>query len=145
MGPMRRAALLLAVLPALAACGERPAPPGSAAPPREEMARAFTAAMKTLDLQYENLQADLSEKRPPSDIRVRLAKIRAAVETASGLPYRASEAENRDLAFEFRKFLDAAGKLERAEWAGDEGLRAWKRLGAACASCHDLYRKDEDK
>ena len=140
---MRRALLLVGVLPALAACGDRAASP--APTPRELKERAFTRAMKTLDLQYENLQADLAEKKPAADVRGRLATIRAAAETASGQAYRESEAENRDLAFEFQKFLDAVGKLEKAEWAGDEGLRAWRRLGTACASCHDLYREDADK
>ncbi len=140
---MRRALLLAGVLPALAACGKGAA--SSAPSPREEKARAFTRAMKTIDLQYDNLQADLADKKPADAARGRLATIRAAAENASRLDYRASEAENRDIAFEFRKFLDALGKLEGATWAGDEGLRAWRRLGTACASCHDLYREDRDR
>jgi len=140
---MRRALLLAGVLPALAACGERAA---SADPtPREEKKRAFTRAMKSIDLQYDNIQSDLVDKKPAETVRGRLATIRAAAENASRLAYRASEVENRDIAFEFRKFLDAVGKLEGAAWAGDEGLRAWRRLGIACASCHDLYREGKDR
>jgi len=139
---MRPAVLLLGILPALAACGE-PSAPGST--PREAMARSYLRAMKTLDLQYENLQADLAAKKPADEVRKRLIPIRSAAETASRLPYRPSEAENRDLAFEFRKFLSAMDKLERAEWSGDDGLRSWRAVGAACASCHNIYRKDGEK
>lgn len=140
---MRWALFLLGAVAALAACGKSDASPAPS--PREEKARAFTRAMKTIDLQYENLQADLAGKKPPEQVRARVAAIRAAAEGASRLDYRTSEAENRDLAFEFRKFLQAAGKLENANWAGDDGLRAWRRLGTACASCHDLYREERDR
>lgn len=139
---MRPAALLLGVLPALAACGGPSSPPPGS---REAMARSYLRAMKSLDLQYENLQADLAAKKPAGEVRGRLGSIRSAAETASRLPYRPSEAENRDLAFEFRKFVSALDRLERAEWSGDEGLRSWRAVGVACASCHNLYRKDEEK
>ena len=56
--------------------------------------------------------------------------------------YRANEAENRDLAFQFAAFLDALKRVERAPWTGAEGLRSWRTLGIACAACHNLYRKD---
>lgn len=142
---MRPAALLLGVLPALAACGE-PSAPGTPPPDsREAMARSYLRVMKSLDLQYENLQADLAARKPAEEVRKRLGAIRSGAETASRLPYRPSEAENRDLAFEFRKFLSAMDRLERAEWSGDEGLRSWRAVGVACASCHNLYRKDEEK
>jgi len=142
---MRPAALLLGVLPALASCGGTSAPESPAPSPREAMARSYLRAMKTLDLQYENLQADLAAKKPAEEVRRRLDTIRSAAETASRLPYRPSEAENRDLAFEFSKFLSTMDKLGRAEWIGDEGLRSWRAVGVACASCHNLYRKDGEK
>lgn len=142
---MRPAALLLGVLPALAACGEPPAPGNPPPASREAMARSYLRAMKSLDLQYENLQADLAAKKPPEEVRRRLGSIRSGAETASRLPYRVSEAENRDLAFEFRKFLASLDRLERAEWSGEEGPRSWRALGTACASCHNLYRQDGEK
>ncbi|HEU4339481.1 MAG TPA: hypothetical protein VFS19_05395, partial [Planctomycetota bacterium] len=137
MGKALLAAVLLSLLDA---CDSKstPAPPS----PRELKARDFSSAMKSIEEEYEKLQADLAAGRPPEEARRRVAAIRTAAERASKLDYRASEAENRDLAFEFRKFLDAAGRLENAAWSGDEGQRAWRRLGTACASCHELYRKD---
>jgi len=98
--------------------------------------------MRTIDLQYENIHQDLKAGKP-AEARSRVAAIRAAAEEASKLPFRASEAENRDLAFEFRKFLDVSAKLQDAAWTGDDGLKSWKQLGLACASCHELYREDE--
>jgi cytochrome c556 len=140
-GPAPAVTVLVSLL---AACGDRaPAPPSPAgSPPREEMARQYLRLMKAIDLQYENLQADLAEGKPENEARARLASIRAAAERASRLPYRAAEAENRDLAFQFATFLDALDRLERAPWAGAEGLRSWRTLGTACAVCHNLYRKD---
>jgi cytochrome c556 len=133
-------AVVLAIL--AAGCDGAGAP--SAAPtPREEQFRGFVRAMKAMDLQYENLRADLMERKPPEEARRRIASIRAGAAQASRLPYRASEAENRDLSFEFSRFLDAAAGLEGAAWSGEEGLAAWKRLGTACASCHNLYRVDQ--
>ena len=134
-----RSALLAGMVAGFAGCSDGSA----AANPREEMAREFVRSMKTLDLQYENLHEDLKAERPADGLRGRLATIRATAERASALPYREVEAENRDLAFEFRKFLEKARELERAAWSGEEGSRAWRALGAACASCHDLYREDE--
>jgi cytochrome c556 len=131
-----RGALLLGLL--AAGCSDG----GAAATPRERMTREFLRAMKTLDLQYENLHEDLKAGRSPDEVRARLAPIRAAAEKAAALPYREAEAENRDLRFEFGKFLDAARSLEKAAWRGEDGVRAWKTLGAACASCHDLYREE---
>ena len=138
---MRRGLFVIAFLPALAACGDPVSPPS----PLEEKARAYIREMKAMDLEYERLHDDLAAKKPPEDAKRRLATILAGAERASRLSPRASEAENRDLAFEFGKFLDAARKLEAATWTGDEGVRAWRRLGTACAPCHELYRKDPDR
>jgi len=133
----------LAVLVSLlAACGDRaPAPPAGPAP-REEMARQYTRLMKSIDLQFENLQADLADGKPEAEARARLGSIRSLAEQASRLPYRADEAENRDLAFQFAAFLDALKKVEQSPWTGAEGLRSWRTVGTACAACHNLYRKD---
>jgi len=140
-GPARALAVLA---PLLAACGDRaPAPPAPGGPgPREEMARQYTRLMKSIDLQYENLHADLAEGKPEPGVRARLGSIRSLAEQAARLPYRANEAENRDLAFQFAAFLDALKRVERAPWTGAEGLRSWRTLGIACAACHNLYRKD---
>src|SRR5687768_5221616 len=123
---MRRAILAAGLLPLLAACDS-----GSAASPApaESKAREFTRVMKTIEEEYDKLQTDLAAGKPPEAARARVAAIRAAAEKASRLNYRESEAENRELAFEFTKFLDASGKLEGATWSGDEGTRAWRRLG----------------
>src|SRR5687767_4616360 len=140
---MNKATLALALPALLAACDSKSA--SSPPSPQELKAREFTRAMKTIDEEYEKLHGDLSAGKPPDAVRAHVAKIRSTAEEASKLDYRKSEAENRDLAFEFRKFIDAAGKLEGVKWAGDEGLGAWRRLGTACASCHELYRKDPDR
>jgi cytochrome c556 len=143
MRSMRRAFLAFGWLTGLVACDARDSSP--APTPREAMARDFVRAMKSLDLEYENIHDDLAAKKPPEEAQRRLASLRTAAEKAAALPYRESEAENRDLSFEFSKFLDATRKLEKAAWSGEEGERAWRRLGAACNSCHDLYRKDPDR
>lgn len=98
--------------------------------------------MKAIDLQYEKLHEDVKAGKS-GDAKNRVVAIRGFAEEASKLSIRASEAENRDLAFEFRKFLDAAAKLETSSWTGAEGLQSWKQLGFACASCHELYREDK--
>ena len=136
---MRWALLLPA---ALAAC-DAPGASSAATPGGDDQYAAFVRAMKAMDLQYENLRADLAAARPAEDARRRLAAIRAGAGQASRLPYRASEAENRDLAFEFARFLESTAALEGASWAGDPGMAAWKRLGSACATCHDLYREEK--
>ena len=140
---MRRGLVLLGFLPALAACGEG----ASSSPPSplEEKARAYLREMKTMDSEYEQLHEDIAQKKPAEDVKRRLDAIRAAAERASRLPYRAVDAENRDLAFEFTKFLDATRKLDGATWTGEEGVRSWRRLGLSCAPCHELYRKDADR
>ena len=134
---------MTAILPALAACGEGGA--SSPTSPLEEKQRAYIREMKTMDLEHEKLHDDIEARKPAEEVKKRLATIRAAAERASRLPYRAVDAENRDLAFEFSKFLDASKKLESATWTGDEAVRSWRRLGLACAPCHELYRKDEDR
>jgi len=138
---MRKALLAAGLLALLAACDAKS--PSSPPSPRELKAREFTRAMKTIDQECEGLQADLAAGKPPEGARRRLAAIRTAAEQASKLDYRDSEAVNRDLRFKFREFLDLAGKLENATWAGDEGNRASRRLLAACASCHDLYKEKD--
>jgi cytochrome c556 len=140
---MGKAMLAMALPALLAACDSRAASAPASA--QEMKAREFTRAMKTIDGAYENLQVDLAAGKKPDEVRAHLATIRTASEQAAKLDYRKSEAENRDLAFEFRKFIDASGKLEGVKWSGDEGLKAWRQLGTACASCHDLYRKDPDR
>src|SRR5688572_25966440 len=139
---MRRAAWSVAILACCAGCDGSDA--GSSPPsPREEEHRAFIRAMRTIDLEYEKLQDDVKGGKE-TGARGRVAAIRAAAEQASKLPVRASEAENRDLAFEFRKFLEVSTKLHDAgPWTGTDGLQTWKRLGLACNSCHELYREDE--
>jgi cytochrome c556 len=139
---MRRAAWSVAILACGAGCdgSDAAAPPPA---PREEQHRAFVGAMRTIDLEYEKLQDDVKAGRE-TGARGRVAAIRAAAEQASKLPVRASEAENRDLAFEFRKFIDVSTKLQDGgSWTGADGLRSWKQLGLACNSCHALYREDE--
>lgn len=140
---MRRAFLAFGVLAGLAACDARDS--STAPTPRETLARDFVRAMKTLDLEYENIRAGLEAKKPPEEARRSLAVLRDAAGRAAALPYRELERENRDLSFEFSKFLDAARKLENATWSGEEGERALRRLGAACASCHDLYKGEADR
>jgi cytochrome c556 len=138
MRPMRRGLLLVALL---AACDRADTP---SAPPtaREEQTRTYIRAMKAMQLQVENLQADLAARKPSEEAGRRIAAIKADAEQAARLNIRASDAENRDLAFEFAKFLDTVAKLEGTTWSGEPGMAAYKRLGAACASCHNLYRED---
>ena len=136
---MRRVTLAAGLLSFLAACDSESA---ASPTPRESKTRDFKRAMKTIESEYDKLQADLAAGKSPEEARARVAAIRAAAEKASRLDYRESEAENRELAFEFSKFRDASGKLEGAAWSGDDGQRAWRRLGTACASCHTLYRKE---
>ena len=138
---MWKALLAAGLLAGLSACDSKA--PSSPPSPRELKAREFTRAMKTIDQECEGLQADLDAGKPPEETRRRLAAIRTTAEQASTLDYRDTEAENRGLKFEFRAFLDAAGKLENAAWSGDEGKRAFRRLAAACASCHDQYKDKE--
>ena len=138
---MHRGFVVIGLLPALAACGDAASTPS----PLEEKTRAYIREMKAMDLEYERLHDDLAAKKPAEGVKRRLATILAGAERASRIFPRASEAENRDLAFEFGKFLDAARKLEAATWSGDDGVRAWRRLGTACAPCHELYRKDPDR
>lgn len=133
----------LALAMAAASCDRSEGATGTTA--LEERHREFIRAMKAIDLQYENLHGDLLAAKPAEAVRRRVASIRATAEQASTLAIRASEAENRDLSFEFRKFLDASARLEKASWTGDDGVRTWKHLGQACASCHDLYREDEHR
>lgn len=136
---MKRAILAAGLLPLLAACDAESA---ASPTPQESKAREFTRTMKSIESEYDKLQADLTAGKPAEETRARVATIRAAAEKASKLNYRESEAENRELAFEFRTFLDAASKLEGAAWSGQDGQRAYRRLGSACASCHQIYRKE---
>jgi cytochrome c556 len=137
-----RTALAVAMLVgfAVAACDRQP--PAAEPTPREKMAREFTQAMKSLDLELEGIALDLKANKPTDSIRGRLVKIKTTAERASRLPYRPADAENRDLAFEFTRFTGEAGKLENANWSGDDGMRAYTRLSKSCAPCHELYRPD---
>jgi cytochrome c556 len=139
---MWKALLAAGLISGLAACDKKP--PSSPPTARELKARDFTRAMKAIDKECDGLQEDLDAGKPPEEARRRIAAIRTAAERASTLDYRDTEAENRGLKFEFRTFLDAAGKLENATWEGDDGKRAFRRLAAACATCHDQY-KDKDR
>src|SRR5688500_5192694 len=122
---MRKALVTAGLLCLLPACDSKA--PSSPPSPREMEARALAGAMKTIDQEDENIDKDLKAGKPAEEARRRLVVIRNTAEQASKLDYRDSEAENRDLAFEFRKFIDAAAKLESAAWQGDEGQRAYRR------------------
>ena len=139
---MKRAILAALLLPLGAACDSESA---ASPTPQESKAHEFTRAMKSIDSEYEKLQADLTAGNPPEAAKSRVAAIRATAEKASRLNYRESEAENRELAFEFRTFLEASGKLEGASWSGQDGQRAWRKLGTACAACHQIYRKEKER
>ena len=138
-----RASWPLALLISCAGCDGSDAASSPPAP-REQDHRDFIRAMKAIDLQYENIHEDVKAGKA-ADARNRVVAIRGFAEEASKLSMRASEAENRDLAFEFRKFLDAAAKLQEKPWTGGDGLQSWKQLGLACASCHELYREEKGR
>ena len=137
-----RTALAAAILTGLAVAACDRQPPAAEPTPREKMAREFTQSMKTLDLELEGIALDLKAGKAQDAIRGRVAKIKSTAERASRLPYRPVDAENRDLAFEFNKFIGEAGKLENATWSGDDGMRAYTRLSKSCAPCHELYRPE---
>jgi len=135
------AAALAAIL---AGCGgSHPAPsPTAAPPPLEAHLKEFVLQMKAMDLQVENLQADLGAKKSEPELKARLSRIRKAAEAAAAIPCRDVEAENRDVRHHFDVFLSDLARLEGASWAGEDGAANWRLLGKSCMPCHAAYRPE---
>lgn len=137
MGAMIVRAAALAAL--LAGCGgSGPAP----SPAPADRTAEFVLRMKAMDLQVENLQADLAAGKPEGELKARLGRIRGAAQAASAIPVLEVDAENRDLRHHFDLFLNDLAALEGASWAGEDGAANWRRLGKSCMPCHSLYRAD---
>lgn len=86
---------------------------------------------------------DLKRGADSGAVPERLARIRRSLETAHGLRYRKTEAENLEMDGYFETFFFKLDQLGAAEWTAEDGVRLWDKLQFNCNVCHGRFRDEK--